>query len=54
METKKWEKFIKSLMVEGATVDWREDLQNKLGEPMSARAMAAYFCTFNGIFKRAE
>ncbi|KAA3650198.1 MAG: peptidase [Bacteroidetes bacterium] len=36
-------KFIKSLMVEGATVDWREDLQNKLGEPMSARAMAAYF-----------
>lgn len=35
--------FIKSLMVGGATVDWREDLQNKLGEPMSARAMAEYF-----------
>lgn len=35
--------FIKSLMVDGATVDWREDLQNKLGEPMSARAMAEYF-----------
>ena len=35
--------FIKSLMVEGATVDWRKDLKNKLGEDMSAKAMANYF-----------
>lgn len=35
--------FLKSLMKEGATVDWREDLKNKLGEEMSAKAMANYF-----------
>ncbi|MBL4710865.1 MAG: M2 family metallopeptidase [Flavobacteriales bacterium] len=36
-------KFLKSLMIGGATVDWREDLKNKLGEEMSAKAMANYF-----------
>ena len=44
--------FIKSLMVEGATVDWREDLKNKLGEGMSARAMAAYFAPLMDYLKK--
>ena len=35
--------FLKSLMVDGATVDWRDDLKNKLGSEMSAKAMANYF-----------
>lgn len=36
-------KFLKSLMETGATVDWREDIEEKLGEPLSAKAMAEYF-----------
>ncbi len=35
--------FLKSLQVTGATVDWRKDIEEKLGEPMSAKAMRAYF-----------
>lgn len=44
--------FIKTLMVEGATVDWREDLTNKLGEEMSARAMAEYFAPLMDYLKK--
>lgn len=43
--------ILKSLMREGATVDWREDLQNKLGEPMSAKAMAEYFAPLMDYLK---
>lgn len=35
--------FLKSLMETGATVDWRNDIEEKLGEPLSAKAMAEYF-----------
>jgi len=44
--------FIKTLMVGGATVDWREDLKEKLGEEMSARAMAEYFAPLMEYLKK--
>ncbi len=44
--------FIKSLMVGGATVDWRKDLEEKLGEPMSAKAMSEYFAPLMEHLKR--
>ena len=44
--------FLKALMVDGATVDWREDLKNKLGEEMSAKAMANYFAPLMEYLKK--
>lgn len=44
--------FIKTLMVGGATVNWREDLKEKLGEEMSARAMAEYFAPLMDYLKK--
>jgi len=43
--------FIKSLMVKGATVDWRKDLEEKLGEGMNANGMAEYFAPLLGHLK---
>tara|TARA_B100001109_G_scaffold254572_1_gene254606 strand:- start:10863 stop:12662 length:1800 start_codon:yes stop_codon:yes gene_type:complete len=44
--------FLKGLMKTGATVDWREDLVEKLGEPMNASAMAAYFAPLLDYLKK--
>jgi peptidyl-dipeptidase A len=46
--------FIKSLMKDGATVNWREDLKDKLGEGMSARAMAEYFAPLMEYLKEVN
>jgi peptidyl-dipeptidase A len=35
--------FLKSLMYPGATVDWKEHLEKKIGHEMSAKAMVEYF-----------
>lgn len=47
-------KFLESLMVGGATVDWREDLKEKLGEGMSAKAMANYFAPLMTYLKEVN
>jgi len=39
------------LMVKGANVDWKKDLEEKLGEGMSAKAMADYFAPLMDYLK---
>jgi len=43
--------FLKSLMIKGANVDWKSDLEEKLGEGMSAKAMANYFAPLMDYMK---
>lgn len=43
--------FLRSLMVSGATEDWREHLQKHLGQKMSAKAMVDYFSPLMNYLK---
>jgi peptidyl-dipeptidase A len=44
--------FLKKVMTPGATVDWREHLQNSIGSEMSAKAMLEYFLPLMDYLKK--
>lgn len=46
--------FLRGVMKTGATVDWREAMQNSIGSPMSAKPMVDYFAPLMEYLKKVN
>jgi peptidyl-dipeptidase A len=44
--------FLRKVMQPGATVDWKEHLQNSIGSSMSAKPMVDYFAPLMTYLKK--